>query len=364
MKQSTQFWIVSGITLCTLATTSTTRAQIVPDATLPVNSSVTTEGSTSIIAEGTRSGSNLFHSFEQFSIPTGRTTYFNNTLDIQNIISRVTGSSVSNIDGLLQANGAANLFLLNPNGIIFGENASLNVNGSFVATTANVVQFGSQGIFSATNSEAPSLLTVNPTALLFNQINRNAAVINQAILRVRSGKNFSLIGGDVSLNGGRIIAPGGRVELGGLSTVGAIGINNDGSLNFPDGVARSDIYLTDEAFVNVAASDGGAIAINANNLRLAEGSQLRSGIASDLESPEARGGNITINSTGEVTLNQQSSIISQVLENGIGNGGNINIQASSLDLKEVSIISASTFGEGDGGVSRLVLMIILLLIQV
>ena len=158
-------------------------AQIVPDQTLPVNSQVTTLGTSTTISGGTERGVNLYHSFREFSLPTGGAAIFDNGLQIQTILTRVTGSSVSSIDGLLKANGSANLYLLNPKGILFGPNARLEIGGSFFATTANSFKFSDGSEFSATNPQAPPLLTVNLTpGLQTGAIAPGSTIINQGNL--------------------------------------------------------------------------------------------------------------------------------------------------------------------------------------
>ncbi|GAP98750.1 two-partner secretion domain-containing protein [Leptolyngbya sp. NIES-2104] len=148
----------SGIAL--FALTQPAIAQVIPDATLPNPSVVETQGTRSSIIQGTEINGNLFHSFREFSIPTGSSVLFDNATGIRNIFTRVTGGNISSIDGLIQANGTANLFLLNPNGILFGANARLNIGGSFTASTGDRLVFDN-GEFSATNPEAPPLLTIS-----------------------------------------------------------------------------------------------------------------------------------------------------------------------------------------------------------
>ncbi|MEC4813445.1 MAG: filamentous hemagglutinin N-terminal domain-containing protein, partial [Scytonema sp. PMC 1069.18] len=339
---------------------------ITPDNTLPINSSVRLEdNNTTVIEAGTTRGTNLFHSFQNFSVPDGSTAFFNNALDIQNIISRVTGSSISNIEGLIRANGAANLFLMNPNGIIFGPNAQLNVGGSFVATTANAIQFGNQGFFSASNPEAPSpLLTINPSALLYNQITasiQNGSIApagltpsgqNSSGLRVADGKSLLLVGGDINMDGGRLNAYGGRVELGGLGSPGTVGLQVDGnylSLDFPENIARGSVFLTNGANIDVSAAGGGSIAVNARNIELSGGSQLTAGIGQGLGSVDAVAGDITLNATGEIKVVGSSSVINNVNQQAVGKGGNINVTTGSLSLTDGAQLVASTYGQGHAG---------------
>jgi filamentous hemagglutinin family protein len=171
-------------------------AQIVPDTTLGSENSRVTGISPTIdqINGGATRGTNLFHSFQEFNVGEGRSAYFTNPTGIENILTRVTGTNPSNILGTLGISGGnANLFLINPNGIIFGPNASLDVGSSFTATTANAIKLGDTGLFSASEPATSNLLTVRPSALFFNAT-VPGPIVNQSLAESLSGQTNSLDG--------------------------------------------------------------------------------------------------------------------------------------------------------------------------
>lgn len=170
---------------------------IVPDTTLPTNSSVTQIGKTVQIIDGTSVGSNLFHSFDTFHVGSGDTANFVNPGGIDNILSRVTGGAASNIFGTLQSESSANLFFLNPNGVVFGPTASVDVGGSFYVSTADYMRLeddSSSGFFSATNPATDILTIAPPSAFGFLEQNPNSMgiILNQTMLGVPAGKDLKI----------------------------------------------------------------------------------------------------------------------------------------------------------------------------
>jgi filamentous hemagglutinin family protein len=325
-------------------------AQVTPDDTLGNESSVvnTRDANSDSIDGGAIRGQNLFHSFQEFNVDAGRGVYFANPEAVTNIFSRVTGNDVSDILGTLGVDGAANLFLINPNGIIFGEGASLDVNGSFAATTASGIEFGEQGSFDAINPQISQLLTINPSAYLFNQIEEQAVgdIESQADLAVPQGENLVFLGGDIELTGSAIKAPGGRIELGSLQDMGEVGISDNGNLTFPNDLIRGNIFLID-TFVEVTSLGGGFIDVDARNLEL-ENTVLGAGIGSGLGKPDTVAGDIIVNLTEKLRLND-SVIANALFEEGQGKIGNVKIFANSVMVTNEGLIGSSIVGRGNAG---------------
>ncbi|MCC0176136.1 filamentous hemagglutinin N-terminal domain-containing protein [Waterburya agarophytonicola K14] len=339
-----------------VGTVESTLAQVTSDGT--VNTQVNQNGNVAEITGGeTRSG-NLFHSFQDFSVGTGNEAFFNNASDISNIFSRVTGGNISNIDGLIRANGSASLFLINPAGIIFGENARLDIGGSFYGSSASSILF-EDGEFSASDLDNPPLLTVNaPIGLSFRDnpgdiVNRSTVRDNaeEVIgLEVNPGNNLTFVASNLNFEGGSLTASGGDIYLGAISESGTVEINDNGSGSFAEDIFRGDITLNNGSVIDVRGSGGGNIKIDVRNLNLEGGelgvSSIRAGIRAESTAIEAQAGDITINATGNLSLNEGEITNNQ---EGFGNSGNVFITTGSLSLLNGSLVASNTLGQGNAG---------------
>ncbi|MCW5312368.1 filamentous hemagglutinin N-terminal domain-containing protein [Nostoc sp. KVJ3] len=362
-----------------------TFAQLTPDNSLGKERSqvIPFNQNNDLIQGGAARGTNLFHSFQDFNVGVGKGVYFVNPDGITNIFSRVTGGKESNIFGTLGVLGSANLFLLNPNGIVFGKNASLDIQGSFLGTTANSLVFANGIEFSATNPQAAPLLAINvPIGLQFGS--QPGSITSQAVirnsrgnavdgLRVGTGSNLALIGGEITLDGSFLFSQNGQLKLGAVNGDTIVRLNVNGSslgFQFPENFGRAPINLTNGSFIaatgnsaielfggkiglngsSIFGSNGGSIVVDATQFNLDNDSGIVSGTAG-----AAKGGDIQIQASDAVTIANGSSILSASDTSATGAGGDVNINAGKITItgdgipKNISGISTSSSGKGNGG---------------
>lgn len=360
-------WLLLPFSIGLLSSPSS--AQIVPDTTLPVNSIVTPDGSRLMITGGTPAGSNLFHSFTEFSVPTGVTAYFNQGNNLQNIFTRITGINPSNIDGILQTNGSANLFLLNPNGIIFGANAQLNIGGSFFASAGDRIQFSDRTEFPANPGDTPPLLTVSSPIGLQLGTDPGNIVLNGTRLEVPTDQQLALVADNLAIAGAQLTTPSGTIDLTAQTlalSAGAL-LDVSGEAGGQIQIRSRELTLTDQSRIladTLGNGTGRGIDITTERLQLSDRALIS---ASTFGS--STGGHLTIQATDAVVMTGDNSF-NQTLDRlfnqevtrpddigtglfsltfGTGNGGNLTLNTPSLQLTDSAFISTATFGDGTGG---------------
>ena len=321
-------------------------AEVISDET--TNTTVIPNGNNFTITNGTRAGNNLFHSFSQFSVPNQGLAFFNNAADIKNIFSRVTGGDISRIDGLIGTNSKANLFFINPAGIIFGENAVLNVGGSFIASTADSILFEDTTNFSATEGNTPPLLTISvPTGLQTGvnpgkievrgsghniSIDPTTGIINASNrplgLLAKPYQTLALIGSEVLMEGGNITGFGGRIEIGSISGGETVTLNpsNSGFVLGYENIGKfEDINITQAS--SVFNSNSGEIQIQGKQINITDASPVTVSTQND-----SQGGSIYIRASESLVAvtsknnTVPSGLFAIVFAGASGDGGNIEVE--------------------------------------
>ncbi len=378
LKQRERFYplsLLAGLMLSSLLLwAAPATAQIIPDTTLPSNSTVTSipDSNELLIGGGTPVGNNLFHSFQEFSVPLDITAQFDNVAEVSTIISRVTGADPSSIEGTLATNGTADLLFLNPNGIVFGDQASLNIAGSFVATTAESVEFPNGVTFDADGSSSPLLEVTTPIGLQFGPNPAPISVKGQTSnfvfnrfvpatrnttqgLSVGEGETLALLGGSVNLDSGLLTAPSGDIQLAAIES-GTVEVSRLGNqqgnqlkFNYDSVEAFGDVQLANFSLLDGSGTDAGSIELIGETIQLSDSSVLfiqHKGVEQDPLITVRATESINFTGFDDDVADNGSGIITENL--GDGPGGSYVISAPKVSLQNGSAVLGFSFAAGSG----------------
>lgn len=347
----------------------------------------TLSGSQVVVPEtlGTRSGNNLFHSFSQFTIESDSSTNtfgsvtFTGGPDIDNVISRVTGDASSVINGsLISRVGEADFFFINPNGIVFGEEARVNVPGAFYTAVASSIQFADGANFGTDDISGGSLLSVaDPVAFGFLGVETNSLSLSGSAIRPAEGLSVTLVAPDLALTGNdgqqlsidligadlTLVSTGesfiGEVSLtptepldyqGNILLENAVLETSDGGDIF---IAGGEIVVRDQSRVGVVnrgdrAVVGGEIFLSARNLTISNASNVFSDTVG-----QGAAGRLVVNVTDELLIDGSGStqLASGIQSdsNGVGNAGSVDVAANTVVILSGGNIRSIASAEGDGG---------------
>jgi filamentous hemagglutinin family protein len=363
------------------------RAEVATDGTLGAKVRLTGRDVKVPARLGQIRGKNLFHSFQRFGIETGGKVTFTGPDGLKNVIGRVTGGKPSSIDGTLASKiRGADLWLLNPAGLLFGPHAHLDVLGSFHASTADELRFAGGAVFSALDPQGSVLSVAPPAAFGFLGAKPGGITVDQSVLEVPEGKALSLVGGDITVRGnhdgvanstgladepGTMRAKAGRVSLAALGGPGAVMAGT----NEITGAVSGEIHLSGEASVISNGDGGGAIRIRGGRLVVEDtsfvladnlgASHAAGGVTVEADSIEIRGGLISADTKGRGNAGEVSvaagrlriddagaeyfrGIRSIASDTSVGNAGRVVVTADTIDIHGGGLDS-STFRWGDAG---------------
>jgi filamentous hemagglutinin family protein len=337
-----------------LAPTLVARAEVATDGTLGAKVRLTGREVTVPARLGQARGRNLFHSFQRFGVPSEGRVTFTGPDGLKNVIGRVTGGAPSKIDGTLASKvKGADLWLLNPAGILFGPNARLDVRGSFHASTADELRFADGAVFRALDPGGSVLSVAAPEAFGFLGAKPREILVDQSLLKVPKGKALSLVGGDIAIRGdndgvpydegfadepGTVRAEAGRVSLAALGGAGAVAAGT----NEATGEVSGRIQLAGDASV-VASGDGrGTVRIHGGQVVVTDDSF----VLADNQGSTHSVGEVVV-AANALEVSKGSLLAADTF--GPGEAGTVRIQADVLELHRGRGITSSTYSTGDAG---------------
>jgi len=398
------FSFLFAVTLVSPLYTTAAFAEIVLDGSMGSSGAIAGPNFAITSDFGQQRGANLFHSFSSFNLVRGDIATFSGPGNVNNIISRVTGGTRSSIDGKISSTiSGANMFLVNPSGIIFGPNAKLDVSGSFAATTADYLKLDLNGRFDATTPENSVLTADPPAAFGFTSATPGSISIQGSDIAVPLDKSLSLVGGDITGDGARIQAPGGQLILAAVRSAGEVTLNNS-EPTMTAFTALGEIDITNDATLSVIDNTNGAgtiyirggkfyvdaAKVEASNSGAGDGGTINVQLSQDLiitsngllaasKEGEGRAGKIEVQAktlelsdgghmdvasassgfSGELLLEFQDGVTISgygVISSGLyattfgsGDGGRVTLTAPSISLSDWGVIDASTYGTGRAG---------------
>jgi len=306
---------------------------------------------------GQQRGANLFHSFSYFNIGSGESANFSGPAAgapaISNIISRVTGGSASTIDGAINSSiPGASLYLINPGGVIFGDNATLNIGGSFHASTASYLVLADGVHFDAGTPASPVLSSAPPAAFGFLDAPAGISATG-SLLQVAPGETLTLAGGDITTTDTLLYAPGGKVQLASVASAGEVGV--DVSTLDADGYGQLgnievshpgevfDRFVPGVGFVgnlDASGSDAGSIVIRGGQFVVDSGLVFA-------DSKAGSSGSVDIQATGLVHATNGATISADHF--GTGPGGTVSVVAGQLLLENGGRLQADNYSADVGG---------------
>ncbi len=331
---------------------------------------------------GTTRGNNLFHSLSRFNLASGENATFTGPANIQNILTRVTGGTPSSINGTIRSEiDGANLFLINPSGVVFGPGAALDVRGSFAVSTADYLKLADGARFLAALDADDSHLSSAPvSAFGFLQPKPSGITVQETSLAVSEGKEISVIAGEVLLRDGNLKAPAGQIQVASLAAPTEV----------PAALAQAApsggvIMLEKHATLNTTGEGGGRVLIRGGRLTVdnssvesnttgtipgrgidiavSEGVEILNGgqITSISNDALASGGDININAPFirldgggladefDQPITQIATSSGNIFSEGTAKTGDIHLRAQQLQILNSARVSADGYGAGDAG---------------